>query len=111
MIDGLYAVNFKANGGDFGSGVVAIRGGAINGGDHGFFYQGALIADGSKVSTRLRVEKHNRAVQSIFGSMNSFELVLEGNIAADNSFSMSGSIAGATQTRILIHGRRIAELA
>ena len=42
MRDGLYGVRFLNGSVNFGSGTVALRDGALNGGDAGFSYQGKI---------------------------------------------------------------------
>ncbi len=50
MVNGMYSVSFSGPGGLSGSGVCAVKDGAINGGDAGYGYLGNFKVDASKVS-------------------------------------------------------------
>ncbi|QVX13919.1 hypothetical protein DB356_03965 [Pseudomonas congelans] len=67
MKDGLYAVNFKSSSQDFGSGVLSVKNGSVNGGDHGYFYQGQIVKNESKLSGTIQIKQWNRSVPSVFG--------------------------------------------
>ena len=72
MKDGIYRVTFDSNQNDYGFGIVTVRDGAINGGDHTCYYQGVLI--GEKVD--LRVVTYNKNNTSVFGAIDKFNLDL-----------------------------------
>lgn len=106
MKDGLYAVNFKSSSQDFGSGVISVQKGSVNGGDHGYFYQGQIVINDSKLSGTIQIKQWNRNVPSVFGPIPHFDLPLEGQSEGDN-FELQGSVAGQT---IRIVGRYLAGL-
>lgn len=106
MKDGLYAVNFKSSSQDFGSGVISLQKGNVNGGDHGYFYQGHIAVNDSKLSGTIHIKQWNRNVPSVFGPIPHFDLPLEGKFEGNN-FELQGSIAGQT---IRIVGHYLAEL-
>lgn len=107
MKDGLYAVNFKSSTQDFGSGVISVQNGKVNGGDHGYFYQGHVGIDDSKLSGTIQIKQWNRNVTSVFGPIPQFDLPLAGQSKGD-TFELEGSVAGQT---IKILGHYLAELA
>ena len=106
MKDGLYAVNFKSSSQDFGSGVISVQNGNVNGGDHGYFYQGKIVINDSKLSGTIQIKQWNRNVPSVFGPIPQFDLPLAGQFEGNN-FELQGSVAGQT---IKIAGRYLAEL-
>ncbi|WP_440811635.1 GrlR family regulatory protein [Pseudomonas syringae] len=106
MKDGLYAVNFKSSSQDFGSGVVSIQRGNLNGGDHGYFYQGKIEINDSKLSGTFQIKQWDLSVPSVFGPVSQFDLPLEGQIEGDN-FKLQGSFSGQT---IRITGRYLVAL-
>lgn len=107
MKDGLYAVSFKSSSQDFGGGVISVQNGHVNGGDHGYYYQGHIGINDSKLSGTLQVKQWNRNVPSVFGPIPQFDLTLAGQFEGGN-FELQGSVAGQS---IRIIGRYIADLA
>lgn len=103
MIDGLYVVHFRSAT-DEGSGVVVITGGAVNGGDYAYVYQGRLQDDGQGVSATLDVTRFNPGAQSIFGPADQFELEVSGP-ATDKSFDLTGHIKGSPGHKVDVSGR------
>ena len=77
MRDGTYSVHFRTNR-DFGSGVVVAQSGQVRGGDQSYFYRGTFSQQGQNIVAQLRVEKHTNASASVFGNVNAFDLVLQG---------------------------------
>ncbi|WP_074811330.1 GrlR family regulatory protein [Pseudomonas syringae] len=106
MKDGLYSVNFKSSSQDFGSGVISVQKGNVNGGDHGYFYQGQIVVSDSKLSGTIQIIQWNPNVPSVFGPIPKFDLTLAGQFEGD-SFELQGSVAGQA---IRIVGRYLAEL-
>lgn len=106
MKDGLYAVNFKSSSQDFGSGVISVQKGSVNGGDHGYYYQGQIVINESKLSGTIQIKQWNRNVPSVFGPIPQFDLPLAGQFEGDN-FELQGSVAGQI---IKIVGRYLSEL-
>ncbi len=106
MKDGLYAVNFKSSTQDFGSGVISVLKGNVNGGDHGYFYQGQIVINDSKLSGAMQIKQWNTNVPSVFGPIPRFDLPLTGQFEGDK-FELQGSVDGQT---ITIVGRHLANL-
>lgn len=106
MKDGLYAVSFKSSNQDFGGGVISVQSGHVNGGDHGYYYQGRMDISDSKLSGTLQIKQWNPNVPSVFGPIPQFSLALAGQ-SAGNNFELQGSVAGQS---IRIIGRHIADL-
>lgn len=72
MKDGIYRVTFDSNQNDYGFGIVTVRNGSLNGGDHTCYYQGVFMGD--KVD--LRVVTYNKNNTSVFGDIDKFNLDL-----------------------------------
>lgn len=108
MREGIYAVTFKGPAGD-GHGMIVIQGNTIYGGDNAYWYKGTLAEDGASVRGEAHCEKHSNAASSVFGSANSFDLVLEGN-ATNSSFSVEGSIANAPNMKITLNAKLVSDL-
>ncbi|WP_431026176.1 GrlR family regulatory protein [Halomonas sp. H5] len=103
MIDGLYAVHFRAAG-DEGTGVVSVTNGSINGGDYGYAYQGRILESGQGVSTTLSVWRFNPHAKSVFGQAQSFELELSGP-TSEKGFELTGNIKGSPAHKLNVSGR------
>lgn len=108
MINGLYAVHFRAAGNE-GTGVVSISDGSINGGDTGYFYQGKLNENGQGMSTTLSVSRFNPNEQSVFGPADNFELEVSGP-SNDKGFELTGHIKGSPANKIDITGHYLKPL-
>jgi hypothetical protein len=111
MIDGIYHVRFSSSTQDFGEGLVIIKAGSVNGGDHGYLYQGHVKSDANQISGKLLVKRWNSSAKSVFGNISQYELELFGSQSSDRSFSVGGNIADQLALKINIAGRFIAELA
>ncbi|WP_170925036.1 GrlR family regulatory protein [Serratia proteamaculans] len=106
MKDGLYAVNFRSNLQDFGSGIVSVKNDAINGGDYGFYYQGRVIDNKIKLSVR----HYNPQAQSVFGNINNFHLNLNVVEKAEGYYELSGSMEGQPQLILTVTAKLQAAL-
>lgn len=111
MIDGIYHVRFSSSTQDFGEGLVVIKNGSVNGGDHGYLYQGNVRSDDNRISGKLLVKRWNSSATSVFGNIAQYELELSGSQSPDRAFSVGGNVAGQQALKINIAGRFIAELA
>lgn len=111
MIDGVYHVSFSSSSQEFGEGLVVIKDGVVNGGDHGYVYQGNVSFDGTRTSGRLIVKRWNSSVTSVFGNIAQYELELSGSQRPDRSFLVSGNVVGQQALTIDIAGKFIAEVA
>lgn len=87
----LWSIKFGSSMHDFGSGVVVLDGDQVVGGDEGYYYLGKCTISEDSVSVLIAVTKHNLAIPSVFGNINSFNLTLNGNINGD-IISLSGHV-------------------
>jgi hypothetical protein len=104
MNDGIYHVRFSAGHGQIGEGIAVIKGGKVNGGDHGYLYTGTMIQSGVTTTSQLHIKQWNPTVRSVFGPLKVFDLTLAGSASSDG-FTVNGSIAGQPGQRIQIMGR------
>ena len=84
MRDGLYGVRFVNGSVNFGSGTVALRAGALNGGDAGFGYQGKIEQATSEgplvpVAGHIHVRRWNDAIPSVVPGANDYQLEVSGH--------------------------------
>ena len=112
MQNGIYHVRFSSSVGGAGDGLAVVKDGAVNGGDTGYLYRGQLAASGQTVSGNLQVQRWNPSTVSVFGPLGDFALHLMGqSSAANDSFTVSGGVAGQPNLKITITGRRLAAAA
>lgn len=107
--NGLFSVRFIANNRDFGSGVVVIREGSVNGGDGSYYYQGHFDYYEQEARAIIQVTHHYGPVNSVMGPLPSFTLNVSGRIF-EAGFEMTGGIQALPGVTIRIQGRWIAEL-
>lgn len=105
MKDGLYHVNFKSNQQDFGTGVVTVKDGKVNGGDFAYFYQGAI----SDNSASLTVTQHNSQATSVFGPIKQYNLELKVRPVMGYHI-LEGNVQGRPDMQIQIHTKLLAAL-
>lgn len=114
--DGLYGLHFQNNGEDFGSGVVSLRQGIINGGDTGFAYQGQLLEtraqnDCITVSMQMHVQKWNPSILSLIPGLNRYTLDVSGQYdPLHDTLQLSGQTAAMPGITLHIIAVRIADL-
>lgn len=106
MKDGLYHVSFKSNQQDFGTGVVTVKDGKVNGGDFAYFYQGDISED----SAILKVTQHNAQATSVFGPIKEFFLELKVKPVMGYHI-LEGNVQGQPGMQIQIHTKLLAPLA
>jgi T3SS negative regulator,GrlR len=104
MKDGIYHVRFSSQN-DSGEGISVIKQGSINGGDSAYLYIGQMILNDKLISGHLTITRWKPSGISIFGSLDNFELKLEGLDSLEESFTVSGSIPGRPNLTIQITGR------
>ena len=98
MEKSLWSVQFQSNSQSFGGGVVILDGNQAVGGDAGYYYIGQCLFNGNSVSATVTITKHGPGV-SIFGNINSFKLILSGNLNGD-AINFSGHVDQAPQMKI-----------
>ncbi len=114
MTPGIYLIGFRSNLMDFGSGLVVVDDGTIHGGDANYAYRGryqvgGTLLTGTTVTAQIHVSHHTGPLNSVFGPLREFDLNLTGS-ADENSFTLSGPIAGHPQYTISIKGDKKAPL-
>lgn len=110
MKNGIYHVKFASSLGSQGEGLVVIRQGTVNGGDHGYLYRGEFMELGGQITGKLGIQRWNRGATSVFGNADRFELSLTGSPQSSDSFRVEGNVTGNPQLRITIDGRWLAEI-
>jgi hypothetical protein len=113
MENGIYHIEFKPAGSDtVGNGLVVLQNGSVNGGDISYIYRGMEITKGENIISKIQVSRYDASQQSIFGSLENFDLELSGTLSKDGrEFSLSGTIVGQPQFRIHIAGKKLRDLA
>ncbi len=111
MLNGLYYVTFSSPIGGSGGGIVVVRDGFLDGGDHGYTYQGRLNIANGTASATLAVERHNPEAESIFGTTPAFTLQVLGAFEDGKGFSMNGYVVQNQGAKISIQGRYLRPLA
>lgn len=109
MTDGIYEVNFRSSIQDFGSGLIVIKSGAVNGGDAHFLYRGTIAGDTGEVSANIAVDQWKAGNRSVVGIRN-FNITFTGTIDND-TLKLSGRVESQPQLVITVTGRRVADAA
>jgi hypothetical protein len=91
-MEGLWTVEFGSNAGSFGSGVIVMRGGKIEGGDDKYFYFGSYEPIGPEnrypavFRAKLQVKPFLPNAESVFRTFGTdFTLNLEGTLKDENT--------------------------
>ncbi|MCY1196946.1 T3SS negative regulator,GrlR [compost metagenome] len=115
-IEALWSVTFVSTTGqqlNAGNGVVVLETGRVLGGDSAFTYIGHYSANPKTdlLEAEIRVRKYGETpMQSVFGPMNDFHLVLTGKPLSHNAIRFEGHIKEHPQLQIVIAAQRQAEL-
>lgn len=83
MEPGLYITKFRTPL-DEASGVIAVEGNSVSGGDSAMYYTGAITEDGGVIEVSLRVRQHDETRMSVFGDYSDFMLTLKGRKTGAN---------------------------
>ncbi len=110
MKHGFYRVKFTSNKNMFGEGIVVVRDGTLNGGDHGYVYSGRYQIAADSCSANVLVQKYNQSVQSVFGPRSEFKLGLTGRVT-EEAFTLTGQMAGNPENQITLSGAWFAPIA
>ncbi|WP_417909304.1 GrlR family regulatory protein [Candidatus Electronema sp. PJ] len=103
-LNGIYQVTFSSPDGKKGTGIVVISGGAVNGGDPAYTYQGSISSAGSELKTSIEVVRYNPG-EPIFGPLDNFQLELDGEIQeGGKAFTASGYVKSQPALRIKLVG-------
>lgn len=109
--DGVYNVSFRS-GANHGSGLIFLADGTVYGSDHAYYYTGKvqpINGDDSRARVEIQVKRYAPGV-SIFGQLDEFTLVVDGEISAAGSFSLEGGIVNGPAARISINGSKVGAL-
>ncbi len=90
MIEALWSIEFIANTGDFGAGVVVFESGRLFGGDSGYFYVGNYRISAGILTAEVIVNHYSGPFNSVFGSLTKFTLSLSGQVN-QNTFDVIGT--------------------
>lgn len=111
MRDGIYKITFTASSGDMGDGIVVVKGGSINGADHGFLYLGTIEHAEGRFRARLTVRRWDPNAYSVFGPVDEFVLEFSGNDVAEDKFEAQGEVPGRPFDRLGVRGRFLSDAA
>ncbi|MDT8383632.1 MAG: GrlR family regulatory protein [Gammaproteobacteria bacterium] len=109
MIEALYGVEFVSSLNNGGYGVVVLETGRVLGGDSSFVFVGGYEVKNGKVHAKVKCTNDRGTLQSIFGSLKEFNLLLEG-IPHENEFILQGLMLENPDMKISIKLTRRAEL-
>src|SRR6185437_3374137 len=100
-MEGLWTVEFGSNAGSFGSGVVVLRNGTIEGGDGSYYYLGSYQTENPRgqypltFRARLKITPFLPNAESVFKTFDKdFTLDLEGTFKDENSAVAVGTPEG-----------------
>ena len=110
MKPGIYYVIFESNLGIPGDGLVVVDKGRVYGGDHQFLYRGSYQEREVDIEAEIFVRHFRGEFKSVFGNILNFYLILSGK-AGDESFQLSGYIAGQSHMKISVEGQMQMDLA
>ena len=110
MLSGIYSAEFASNKNVIGRGVAVFTGGTLHGGDASYYYKGKYRRDGNdNISATIEVANHSGIPSSVFGSLKSFRLMLNG-VATNQGFTLSGQVEGQPTLLITIALKKVDEL-
>lgn len=109
MIDGLWTVEFSSTINRYGRGVLVINDDRILGGDDGYYYFGTCEITDNNIHATITVIKYDPNSISVFGNINHFELILNGEID-ENQFNAIGTIANNPQAQMRVVGTKKEDL-
>ena len=109
MNPGIYYVTFSAATTDFGWGLVVVDNGKLHGGDLSYLYRGRYEVNAGILEASIQVSHYQGALNSVFGPLKSFSLILVGNLT-QTGFSLSGHVEGQPRMTITILGEKKADL-
>lgn len=118
MAQGLFAVNFTANRGNFGRGVIVITPeGRVYGGDADYYYRGTLEENGGALSGTIVVANHSGERNSVFGPIAQFSLRISGESAPSSGVSadvqhmnLDAEVVEMPGMRLTIHCRKVSDV-
>lgn len=115
-IEALWSVTFVSTSGQLlnaGNGVVVLETGRVLGGDSAFTYIGSYTFNPKteQIDAEIRVRKYGQTdMQSVFGPMSDFHLVLSSTANTHNAIRFEGHVKEQPSLKIVIAAQRQAEL-
>lgn len=109
MFNGLWTVEFSSTINRYGRGVLVINDDRILGGDDGYYYFGTCEITDNNIHATITVIKYDPNSISVFGNINHFELILNGEID-ENQFNAIGTIANNPQAQMRVVGTKKEDL-
>lgn len=109
MFDGLWTVEFISTINRYGSGVLIVNDFRLLGGDDGYYYSGTCNIADNKIQATINVIKFNPNSISVFGDIDHFQLILNGEIN-EYQFNAIGTIADKPQVQIKVVGTKREDL-
>ena len=117
-MEGLWTIEFGSNAGIFGSGVIVMRDGKIEGGDASHYYMGSYQRPNSEISypapfrAKIAVKPFLPGAESVFKTVNrDFTLNLEGTLKDENNAVAVGTPEGIPGMDVGIRLKRRIEAA
>jgi len=105
--DGYYDVNFSTNEGNVGAGKITMKDLSLSGVDVGYLYDGKFDAlDNDEYAGQLVIKQHNKGMESVFGDIDTFELMLKGKIK-DGKATFKGTFVGMEDMTMTINMSRV----
>jgi len=109
MFSGLFYVEFKVADHSFGTGLVVIDNGRVNGGDQAYLYRGHFDHYSGGIRATVEVSLYRGSPNSVLGPLRQFTLNLSGT-ASDNKFELEGGSSSVPGVAIRMVGTKVAEL-
>ena len=79
MNDGIYFAYFHTpDKSDWGAGIAVLKDGYLNGGDHGYTYQGQFKRGEYEASLEAVIDRWNPEVESVFGDLKNYKITFTG---------------------------------
>lgn len=107
MFNGLWTVEFRSAE-LYGRGILVINNERILGGDMGYYYAGNCKINNNRIDATITVIKYDPNSVSIFGDIDHFELIIQGEIN-ENNFTATGTIKNDTN-KITVSGTKKEDL-
>lgn len=109
MASGIFSVDFRASTGDYGSGLLVVKEGKVNGGDPHYLYQGLVPEESGPFESDFTVTKWRDGNTNVTG-VDNYTLLAKGRIDYEaGTVELRGAVSGAPQLTIELKGRKIRE--
>jgi hypothetical protein len=109
MIEAMYGLEFISNQNDGGHGVIILETGRAFGGDSSFIYIGEYTVRNQYISAKVKCTNDRRVLQSIFGAIDEFNLILEGALDHEQ-MTLQGHMVENPDMQVAVRLTRRAEL-